>query len=278
MELLMTAARLRRWTGVLLHRLAVLLVTAFFLLPFFIMITNALKPEIHINAYPPVFIFTPTIHHFAEVFRRYPFVSYMLNSAVISFSAVAVGFVIGIPAAYAIARFALRRLITLILVVRMIPYVSLLIPWYLMAQKANMVDTFAPMILTHLVFTIPYAAMILIGFFEDIPVALEEAAWMDGCSRVEAFLRIALPLTLPGIVAAGVIAFTYSWNNFLFALVLTGSRTKTLPVAVYGFLTADQVDWGGLSAAATLITAPVLVFVFFVQRYLIRGLVAGAIK
>jgi len=274
----MTAARLRRWTGVVLHRLAVLLVTAFFLLPFFIMITNALKPEIFINAYPPVFVFTPTFHHFAEVFRRYPFVSYMLNSAIISVSATALGFVIGIPAAYAIARFALRRLVTLILVVRMIPYVSLLIPWYLMAQRANMVDTFAPMILTHLVFTIPYAAMILIGFFEDIPVALEEAAWIDGCSRVEAFLRIALPLTLPGIVAAGVIAFTYSWNNFLFALVLTGSRTKTLPVAVYGFLTADQIDWGGLSAAATLITAPVLVFVFFAQRYLIRGLVAGAVK
>jgi multiple sugar transport system permease protein len=274
----MTAARLRRWTGLLLHRLAVLLFTSFFLLPFFIMITNALKPEIHINAYPPVFVFKPTFHHFAEVFRRYPFVSYMLNSAVISVSATALGFVLGIPAAYAIARYALRRLVTLILVVRMIPYVSLLIPWYLMAQTVNLVDTFAPMILTHLVFTIPYAAMILIGFFEDIPVALEEAAWIDGCSRVEAFLKIALPLTLPGIVAAGVIAFTYSWNNFLFALVLTGSRTKTLPVAVYGFLTADQIDWGGLSAAATLITAPVLVFVFFVQRYLIRGLVAGAVK
>ena len=274
----MTPAQLRRWIGVVLHRLAVLLVTGFFLLPFFIMITNALKPEVYINAYPPVFIFQPTFHHFAEVFRRYPFVSYMLNSAVISGSATALGFVIGIPAAYAIARYALRRLVTLILVVRMIPYVSLLIPWYLMAQKANMVDTYPPMILTHLLFTIPYAAMILIGFFEDIPMALEEAAWIDGCSRVEAFLKIALPLTLPGIVAAAVIAFTYSWNNFLFALVLTGAKTKTLPVAVYGFLTADQVDWGGLSAAATLITAPVLIFVFFAQRYLIRGLVAGAIK
>jgi multiple sugar transport system permease protein len=274
----MRPGALRRWARLALHRLAVGLVTAFFLLPFFIMITNALKPEVYINAYPPVFIFQPTFRHFWEVFHRYPFLSYMLNSAVITCSATLLGFLIGIPAAYAIARYALRRLVTLILVVRMIPYVSLLIPWYLMAQKANMVDTFVPMILTHLVFTIPYAAMILIGFFEDIPVALEEAAWIDGCSRVEAFLKIALPLTLPGIVAAGVIAFTYSWNNFLFALVLTGANTKTLPVAVYGFLTADQVDWGGLSAAATLITAPVLVFVFFAQRYLVRGLVAGAVK
>jgi multiple sugar transport system permease protein len=147
-----------------------------------------------------------------------------------------------------------------------------------MAQRANLVDTYVPMILTHLVFTIPYAAMILVGFFEDIPMALEEAAWIDGCSRLKAFLCIALPLTLPGIVAAGIIAFTYSWNNFLFALILTGAKTKTLPVAVYGFLTADQVDWGGLSAAAALITAPVLVLVFVAQRYLIRGLVAGAVK
>lgn len=269
---------LRRWVGTLLHRLAVLLVVAFFLLPFCIMLSNSLKPEVYINAYPPVVLFQPTLSHFAEVFRRYPFVSYMLNSAVISVSATALGFVIGIPMAYAIARFALRRLITLVLVVRMIPYVSLLIPWFLMAQRANLVDTYPPMILTHLLFTVPYAAMILVGFFEDIPRALEEAAWIDGCSRFEAFARIALPLTLPGIVAAGIIAFTYSWNNFLFALVLTGAKTKTLPVAVYGFLTADQIDWGGLSAAATLITAPVLIFVFFAQRYLIRGLVAGAVK
>ena len=274
----MRPGRLRHRVGMLAHRLAVLLVTGFFLLPFYIMLSNALKPEVHINAYPPVFVFRPTLNHFAEVFRRYPFASYLLNSAVISLSATALGFVIGIPAAYAIARYALRRLITLILVVRMIPYVSLLIPWYLMAQKADMVDTYAPMILTHLLFTIPYAAMILIGFFEDIPMALEEAAWIDGCSRLEAFVKIVLPLTLPGIVAAAVIAFTYSWNNFLFALVLTGAKTKTLPVAVYSFLTADQVDWGGLSAAATLITAPVLVFVCFVQRYLIRGLLAGAVK
>ena len=274
----MRPGRLRRRVGMLAHRLAVILVAGFFLLPFYIMFSNSLKPEVHINAYPPVFVFQPTLNHFVEVFRRYPFASYLVNSAVISLSATALGFVIGIPAAYAIARYALRRLITLVLVVRMIPYVSLLIPWYLMAQKANILDTYAPMILTHLLFTIPYAAMILVGFFEDIPLALEEAAWIDGCSRLGAFVRIALPLTLPGIVAAAVIAFTYSWNNFLFALVLTGARTKTLPVAVYSFLTADQVDWGGLSAAATLITAPVLVFVFFAQRYLIRGLLAGALK
>ncbi len=274
----MAPARLRRWVGTLLHRLAVLVVVGFFFLPFSIMLSNSLKPEVYINAYPPVLLFRPTLTHFAEVFRRYPFVGYMLNSAVISGSATALGFVIGIPMAYAIARFALRRLITLVLVVRMIPYVSLLIPWFLMAQRANLVDTYPPMILTHLLFTIPYAAMILVGFFEDTPRALEEAAWIDGCSRVEAFVRIALPLTLPGIVAAGIIAFTYSWNNFLFALVLTGAKTRTLPVAVYGFLTADQIDWGGLSAAATLITAPVLIFVFFTQRYLIRGVIAGAVK
>jgi len=272
------ARRLRRWVGTVLHRLAVVVVVGFFLLPFYIMLSNSLKPEVYINAHPPVFVFQPTLSHFAEVFRRYPFVSYMLNSAVISVSATVLGFVIGVPMAYAIARFVLRRLVTLVLVVRMIPYVSLLIPWYLMAQRANLVDTYTPMILTHLVFTIPYAAMILVGFFEDIPMALEEAAWIDGCSRLEAFIRIVLPLSLPGIVAAGIIAFTYSWNNFLFALILTGAKTKTLPVAVYGFLTADQVDWGGLSAAAALITAPVLVFVFFAQRYLIRGLVAGAVK
>jgi multiple sugar transport system permease protein len=277
-ELLTPGRRIGRRAGTLAHRGAVLLVVGFFVLPFYIMLTNALKPEVHINASPPVFVFRPTLDHFVEVFRRYPFVSYMVNSAVISVSATLLGFLIGVPAAYAIARYDLRRVLTTFLAVRMIPYVSLLIPWYLMAQRTETVDTYPPMILTHLVFTVPYAAMILVGFFEDIPRALEEAAWIDGCSRMGAFVRIALPLTLPGIVAAAVIAFTYSWNNFLFALVLTGARTKTLPIAVYGFMSSDHMDWGGLSAAATLITAPVLVFVFFVQRHLVRGLVAGAVK
>lgn len=277
MELL-TRGATRRVAGLVAHRLAVMAVVAFFGLPFFIMVTNALKPEVYINAYPPAFVFPPTLGHFAEVFRRYPFLAYTLNSAVISASATLLGFLIGIPAAYAIARYAVRGLLTGLLVVRMIPYVSLLIPWYLMAQRLDAVDTYLPVVLTHLVFTIPYGAMILVGFFEDVPRALEEAAWLDGCSRFGAFVRIALPLTLPGIAAAAVVAFTYSWNNFLFALVLTGARTKTLPIAVYGFLASDHMDWGGLSAAATLITAPVLVFVFFVQRYLIRGLVAGAVK
>jgi len=242
------------------------------------MVTNALKPEVYINASPPVFVFAPTFKHFVAVFRRYPFVSYAVNSAIVSASATLLGFLLGIPAAYSIARYAQRRLVTLILVVRMVPYVSLLIPWFLMAQAAGALDSYPPLILAHLVFTVPYAAMILVGFFEDVPRDLEEAAWLDGCSRAGAFLRVALPLTLPGIVAAAVVGFTYSWNNFLFALILTGARTKTLPVAIYGFLTFDQVDWGGLSAAATLITAPVLAFVFFAQRYLIRGLAAGALR
>jgi len=275
---LLTAPRLRRAAATAVHRTAVLAVVAFFLLPFYIMVTNALKREVDINAYPPVFLFAPTLDHFAEVFRRYPFLAYTWNSAVVSGAATGLGFLVGVPAAYAIARYALRGVMTTILVVRMIPYVSLLIPWYLMAQRTGTVDTYGPVVLSHLVFTIPYAAMILVGFFEDVPRALEEAAWIDGCSRVGAFWRIALPLTVPGIVAAAVVAFTYSWNNFLFALVLTGARTKTLPIAVYGFMSSDHMDWGGLSAAATLITGPVLLFVFFVQRYLIRGLMAGAIK
>jgi multiple sugar transport system permease protein len=273
-----SAVALRRGLGTALHRGAVAVVVAFFLLPFYIMVTNAVKPERDINASPPVFWFVPTGAHFAEVFRRYPFLAYLGNSAVISLGATALGFLVGVPAAYAIARHAPRGLLTTILAVRMVPYVSLLIPWYLMAQGTGTVDTYGPVILSHLVFTIPYAALILVGFFEDVPRALEEAAWLDGCSRVGAFVRVALPLTLPGIAAAAVIAFTYSWNNFLFALVLTGARTKTLPIAVYGFMSSDHMDWGGLSAAATLITAPVLAFVFTVQRYLIRGLMAGAIR
>ena len=263
-------------TGV--HRLLVLMVVLFFGFPLFIMVTNALKPEILVNQLPPVWFFKPTLEHFIEVFNRYPFAQYMLNSAIVSVSATVLGFVFGLPLAYTIARFAQRKLITLILGIRMIPFICLLIPWFIMTQELGMLDSYPPLILTHLVFTIPYASMILLGFFEDIPRELEEAARIDGCSQIGTFFRIILPLALPGMLAAGIIAFTYSWNNFLFALVLTGSKVKTLPVAAYGFLAMDHMDWGGLCAAATLITAPVIIFVFFAQRYLVRGLMAGALK
>lgn len=270
--------RIIRKTLRTIRMLTIVIVLCFFLLPFYIMISNAIKPDIHINAYPPVFFFKPTLKHFVELFERQPFGQYLINSLVISGSATFIGFLVGIPAAYAIARFKLRQISSIVLICRMFPFMSVLLPWFIMTQKAGLLDSYSPIILSHLVFTIPYATMIMIGFFEDIPTGLEEAAWIDGCSRMGTFVRIILPLSIPGMVAASIIAFSYSWNNFLFALILTASRVKPLPVAAYSFLEGDYVAWGGLSAAATLITLPIIIFALFVQRYLVRGLTTGGLK
>lgn len=121
-------------------------------------------------------------------------------------------------------------------------------------------------------------AMPTVGYFEDVPRELEEAAWLDGCSRPGAFVRIALPLVRPGLVATAILGFTTSGNNFVFALVLGGTRIKTAPVAVFNFISFEEYNWGAVSAAAILITLPVLVFVFLVQRHLIRGLTAGGLR
>jgi multiple sugar transport system permease protein len=134
--------------------------------------------------------------------------------------------------------------------------VSCILPWYVITRTLGLIDTYPPLIATHLVFTLPLCVGVMIGYFEDVPRELEEAAWLDGCSRLGAFVRIALPLVRPGLVATAILGFTTSWNNFLFALVLTGTKLKTAPVAVFNFISFEEYNWGAVSAAALLITSP----------------------
>jgi len=134
------------------------------------------------------------------------------------------------------------------------------------------------LVIAHLVITVPLITWIMIGFFEEVPAELEEAARIDGCSRAGVFLRIALPLVRPGLVSAAILALIFTWNSFLFPLILAGVKTKTLPVLVYSFMTFDYLDLGGIYAASTLVTLPVIVMVLLVQRQFIRGLTLGGVK
>jgi multiple sugar transport system permease protein len=141
-----------------------------------------------------------------------------------------------------------------------------------------MSNSYQALVLTHLIIGLPLVIWIMLGFFEDVHPELEDAALIDGCSRFGAFLRVAMPLTRPGMVVAGILAFIFSWNNFIFAVVLAGPRLQTLPVAVFNVLTFEQVNWGPLAAAALLITTPVLILTVMVQRHIIAGLAAGGLK
>jgi multiple sugar transport system permease protein len=257
---------------------ALVLVLAFFVFPFFWMGFNSFKTNEKLQEYPPAFVFTPTLSNFANVFQQTPFFAFTWNSFLVSFGAVGAGMLLGLPAAYGIARHGHRFLALSILVCRMIPGISFLVPWFIVFRALGLLDTFAGLILAHLVITVPLITWIMIGFFEEVPLELEEAARIDGCSRVGVFTRIAVPLVKPGLVSAAILALIFTWNSFLLPLILAGARTKTLPVVVYSFMTFDFLDLGGVYAASTLITLPVVVMVLLVQRQFIRGLTIGGLK
>jgi multiple sugar transport system permease protein len=254
------------------------LVLAVFIFPFFWMAFNSFKTHEKILEYPPAFVFTPTLDNFKNVLLQSHVVQYTWNSVLIAFGSLGVGMVLGLPAAYGIARYGHRMLALGILVCRMIPGISFLVPWFIVFRALGLLDTYTGLVIAHLVITVPLITWIMIGFFEEVPVELEEAARIDGCSRAGVFLRIALPLVRPGLVSAAILALIFTWNSFLFPLILAGVKTKTLPVLVYSFMTFDYLDLGGVYAASTLVTLPVIVMVLLVQRQFIRGLTLGGVK
>ena len=257
---------------------ALILVLAVFIFPFFWMAFNSLKTHEKILEYPPVFVFAPTLDNFKNVLLQSDVLQYTANSVLVAFGSLTVGMVLGLPAAYGIARYGHRMLALGILVCRMIPGISFLVPWFIVFRALGLIDTYTGLVIAHLVITVPLITWIMIGFFEEVPVELEEAARIDGCSRAGVFLRIALPLVRPGLVSAGILALIFTWNSFLFPLILAGVKTKTLPVLVYSFMTFDYLDLGGVYAASTLVTLPVIVMVLLVQRQFIRGLTLGGVK
>jgi multiple sugar transport system permease protein len=256
---------------------------ALFMLPtvfvFYWMITLSLKPQVEATAYPPSFFrFSVTTAGYREVFTKYPFLLYTWNSLVVALGCTALGLAVGLPAAYSIARWRQRRLALTILVARIIPGISYLIPWYIFFRNLRLVDTHAALILTHLIVGLPIIIWVMIGFFEDVPPDLEDAALIDGCSYLGVFWRVALPLVRPGVVATGILSFVFSWNNFLFSVILAGRQTRTLPIAVFNMISYEEINWGTLAAAATMITLPVLVLALIVQRHIVTGLTFGAVK
>jgi multiple sugar transport system permease protein len=257
-----------------------LLLLLFF--PFFFvfawMIMGAFKTQLQNTAIPPLFIFEPTLENFDTVFRRNPMIQFLLNSIIVGTGATLLALIFGLPAAYSIARFKQQRLAAAILIARIMPGISYLVPWFILFSNLKLIGTYAALILAHLLVTLPMTIWLMIGFFEDTPQELHDAALIDGCNEWGVFEKIALPLTKPGIAASAILSFVFSWNNFLFSLILASQATRPLPVAVFSFISYTQIDWGGLNAAATIVTLPVLVMILFVQKQMVRGLTLGAVK
>jgi len=255
---------------------AVLLVVIF---PFFWMALASFKNNVDIiDATKNMFQFTPTMKNFITVFDKYNFIRPMLNSSYVAVLSTGLALVIGLPAAYSVARFKLYKISLCILVVRMIPGITFLVPWFMLFMRLGLTNTFAALILSHMLIALPFIIWIMVPFFENVPGELEEAAWVDGSPQWKGFFTILLPVSTPGILTASLLAFIFSWNNFMFSLTLSGAKTTTLPIAIYGFVGYASVDWGGLMAAATIITLPIIVLSLLMQRHIISGLTAGAVK
>jgi multiple sugar transport system permease protein len=230
-------------------------------------------------------LFPPTLFNYQDVLwsRRSDFPRNVLNSAIIAAVSTFFVLIVGTLAAYSLSRLQWRKWIagaflSWTLIFNMIPPLTLVGPWYLIFREIGLSETLTAVILTHIALHLPMTIWMMMAYFGDIPKDLEEAAMVDGCRRIDAFWKISLPLVTPGLIAAGVLAFVFSWNEFSVALNLTGRSTATVPVAIARFAQQYEVQYGQMAAASVLSTIPALILMFFGQRFVVQGLTMGAVK
>ena len=223
-----------------------------------------------------------TVRNYIEAFQISNFVTFLLNSFVIAFSVMILTVFLGSLGAYSLSRFALkgkRLFMMAALLPQFFPYVLVLIPFYVLMSNLNLVDSHLGLILTHTSITLPFALWMLTGYFNAIPKELDQAALIDGCSRLGVLFRILYPVAIPGLVVAGFFAFVVSWGDYLFVSILSQSnQTQTLPIGLQTFMSSLQVRWGLITAGTVLAIVPTVVFFSIVQRQLVSGLTAGAVK
>ncbi len=256
----------------------VLAVCCIILFPFLWMLVSSFKTQVDIISWPPKVVFHPTMGNYVRVFGEQNFLRYFFNSTLVGVTAVGASLLLGLPAAYSIALFRQRKFSVFILVARLMPGISFLMPWYITFSRLGLMDSYVALILSHMLIALPLVVWIMGSYFETVPVQLQESAMVDGATRQRAFVSIVLPLSGPGVVTATTLSFIFSWNNFMFSQVLSMQRTKTLPIAIYNFVSYADVDWGAVMAVAVAIMAPAIVLTMIFQRYVVKGLTMGAVK
>jgi N,N'-diacetylchitobiose transport system permease protein len=260
-----------------------LLILVVMLFPIYWMVSTAFKPGKEILSLTPVWFPSPvTFDNFRTAINVPFFWNDVVNSLTVVLSVVAISIALAFLAAVSVARFGFRgrtAFVVMVIAVQMVPLNALVIPMYLLLDKVGQVDTLLGVIAYYLAIVLPFMIWTLRGFVANVPVDLEEAAMVDGASRVGAFLRIVFPLVAPGLVATAIFGFIQAWNEYIIAYVLLSSSSKqTLTIWLASFTTQHGTDWGGLMAGATLTALPVVVFFLLVQRHVAGGLTAGAVK
>lgn len=269
--------------GILCTYLLAALVFVFAVFPFLWMLMTSVKPNSEIfTRIPRLLPRRWSGEHYLAVLKYGSFGRYFLNSCLVAVGTTAGSVIVGSLAAYAMARFRfpLRTVfLVLVLAVQMFPLVVLIIPLFIIMRNLHLLDTHAGLIVAYTTFTLPFGVWMLKGFFDSLPASLEEAAMIDGCSRMSAFVRVVLPVCAPGVAASSIYAFIGAWNEFMFAMTFTTKESmRTLPLGLQAFFGQFTVEWGPVMAASVVFTLPVLVFFLLVQKRLTTGLVKGAVK
>lgn len=274
--------RRSRLERVLTVEVPILLIVVFALAPYVWMVLTSVKSTADLSRFPLHYLPSEvTFAHYATLLGRTSFAGNLLNSLIIASGAVLVGLAVSVPAAYGFSRFRFpgrRLLMTQFLVINMFPIVLLIIPLFVLMRGFGLLDTFVGVIAGHSTFAIPFSVWMLTSYMNAIPIELDEAAIVDGASRLQTIRRVVLPLTMPGIVTTAIYIFITSWNEYLFAMMLSGHDVRTVTVALQLFIGEFSVQWGLLTAGGTLVAVPVTILFLIVQRRLVGGLTAGAVK
>ncbi len=255
-----------------------MLITVF---PLVWLLLLSLKSELEAFAYPPLLVFKPKLDNFLALLSSESFMRSFANSFLIATGTVGMAMLVGVPAAYGISRGTRRfrqHVLVWALITRMAPGMIYIIPFFVLYVKIGLIDTRFGLMLIYLIFTLPLVLWTMTMFFDEVPKTLEEAAKVDGAGVFQGFFRVILPLSAPGLGATAILCFIFAWNEFLFALILARRHAIPAPVAIVNFMAFEGTEWGKVAASGIFVLLPVLLFSLIIRKYLVKGLMGGAIK
>ncbi len=254
--------------------------TLFCIFPFFWMLLTSFKQRVDVTD-PSVWIFVPTMRNYIDVFQKRNLLLNIMNSIIVVSGTTVISLFVGTLAAYGFARFKFKRkedIAFWILSLRMLPPMAVVISFFILGRMLRMLDKHIYLIIIYLSFNVPFTIWMMRGFIEDIPLEIEESAWLEGCSRLVGFAKVVFPLVAPGLIATAIFCIIQSWNEFTLAFFLTSFNAKTVPTIVTSFLSVTGVLWGEMAAVGIVAITPIIIFAFLIQKHLIRGMTFGALK
>jgi multiple sugar transport system permease protein len=265
-----------------LFYLLVLLTALYCMGPFLWQVITSVKPAAQLTSLPPLFPSKVETAHYIAVFEGHPFLRIIANSAVVASCTTLLSLAIGSLAAFALAKFGLRRkglILAVVLSVSMFPPIATVSPLYIIIRAVGLRDTLAALIMTYTTFTLPLSIWVLTNFFKNVPDELYLASSVDGCTPFQTFYKIFLPVSAPGLFATAILVFIFSWNEFLFALTFTSTvASRTIPAGIALFPGIHEIPWGEIAAASVVVTVPLVILVFAFQRRIVEGLTAGSVR